>query len=161
MSDLFCVVITRSPEHLDAGRYFNHYQWTAPLAIGVDDLDASHGNVNGNHANTHIPEIIGSARGYELTGNATQKAIAENFFSIITTAHSFATGGSNDDEHWGSPHELGYDTRCIRSRIRTVSELYHHPGSELNADTEESCTTYNILKVSRHLFESTVHILIY
>jgi hypothetical protein len=68
--------------YLATGKLFNHWQWTAPLAIGDDDLDASHGNDGGNHANTHIPEIIGSARGYEVTGNVTQRAIATNFFEI-------------------------------------------------------------------------------
>jgi DUF1680 family protein len=72
--------ITKDPKHLQAAYRFNHWQWTGPLAIGQDDLDGSHGNAGGNHANTHIPEIIGSARGYELTGNITQHAIATNFF---------------------------------------------------------------------------------
>jgi len=43
---------------------------------------------------------------------------------------SYATGGSSDNEHWGPPHRLG---------------------DALNANTQESCTTYNILKVARHL----------
>ena len=30
-------------------------------------------------------------------------------------------------------------------------------GDELNANTEESCTQYNILKVARHLFEWTAN----
>jgi DUF1680 family protein len=58
------------------------------------------GNDGGSHANTHIPEVIGTARGYELTGNETQQAIALNFFHIVTSNHSWATGGSNDGEHW-------------------------------------------------------------
>ena len=80
----------------------------------------------GNHANTHIPEIIGNARGFELTGNATDHAIVSNFFDIVTANHTFATGGSNDYEHWGPPRRLG---------------------DQLNDQTEESCTQYNILKV--------------
>lgn len=127
--------ITNTDAYKTTAFYFNHWQWTAPLAIGDDDIDASHGNVGGNHANTHIPEIIGSARGYELTGNTTQKAIVENFFEIVTTNHSWATGGSNDGEHWGPPRMMG---------------------DELNADTEESCTQYNMLKVARHLFKWTI-----
>ena len=125
---------TGDESFLATGKKFNHWQWTAPLAIGEDDIDASHGNAGGNHANTHIPEIIGSARGYELTGNATQKDIAVNFFNIVTQHHSWATGGSNDGEHWTTPDRMG---------------------SQLNADTEESCTQYNILKVARHLFKWT------
>jgi len=124
--------VTGNEAYLKTGLMFNHWQWTSPLAIGEDDLDASYGNAGGNHANTHIPEIIGSARGFELTGNATQKAIVTNFFKIVTTAHSWATGGSNDREHWTTPNRMG---------------------DQLNADTEESCTQYNILKVARHMFQ--------
>eukprot|EP00937_MAST-01D_sp_MAST-1D-sp2_P001797 g1797.t1 len=126
--------VTGNASHLRAGQWFNHFQWTAPLAIGVDDLDASHGNAGGNHANTHIPEIIGSARGYELTANRTQHDIASNFFHILNGSHTYATGGSNDHEHWHAPHRLGDD---------------------LDGQTEESCTTYNVLKVARHLLQWT------
>ena len=116
--------MTGNRDWLVTGYYFNHFSWTAPLAINVDDL-------TNNHANTHIPEIIGDARGYELTGNQTQHDIASNFFSILSTTRDWATGGSNSGEMWGEPHRLG---------------------DGLNADTEESCTTYNILKVARHLY---------
>eukprot|EP01047_Picozoa_sp_COSAG01_P020316 COSAG01_NODE_1153_length_11487_cov_98.298736_8_plen_274_part_00 len=79
----------------------------------------------------------------ELTGNVTQQNITTNFFNILVAGqdkawdpsapggHSFATGGSNDNEHWYAASKLG---------------------DSLNARTEESCTTYNVLKVARHLF---------
>ena len=108
-------------------------------------------------ANTHFPEIIGSARGYELTGNATQKAIATNFFHILTAGegqqwdpaapggHSFATGGSNAAEHWFNASFLGDSLMPIRwGNYRNIG-----------ARTEESCTQYNSLKVARHLFTWT------
>lgn len=111
--------LTKDPAHLATGRLFNHWTWSAPLAAGVDDL-------GGNHANTHIPEVLGNAVGYELTANATDRAIALEFFAAVTANHSWATGGSNDGEYWGAPKRLG---------------------DALNANTEESCTQYNILKV--------------
>lgn len=88
------------------------------MAIGQDSLDGSYGNTGGNHANTHIPEVVGAARGYELTKNQTQLAIASNFFNILTAGenetwtptapggHSFATGGSSAAEHWFSADKL-------------------------------------------------------
>lgn len=85
----------------------------------------------GNHANTHIPEVTGTARGYELTGNATQHAIVTNFFSILQANHTWATGGSNNHEHWFAPAMMG---------------------DQLDDDTQESCTSYNILKTAQHLF---------
>lgn len=42
--------VTGNSSHLEAGRYFNHWQWTAPLAVGLDDLDGSHGNTYGRFA---------------------------------------------------------------------------------------------------------------
>jgi len=97
----------------------------APLADGEDDL-------HGNHANTHIPEVIGNLKAYELTANETDKRIAQEFFSAIVANHSYVTAGSNTGEYWGIAKQLG---------------------DNLNANTEESCTQYNILKVSRHLFK--------
>jgi len=93
-------------------RLFNHWAWTAPLAAGLDDLA-------GNHANTHIPEIIGAQRGYEITGNTSQKAIATTFFAALRENHSWVTDGSNDGEYWQTAKQMG---------------------DNLNADTEESCT---------------------
>jgi DUF1680 family protein len=113
---------TNDESYLKAGRIFNHFSWSAPLAAGHDDLE-------GNHANTHIPEIIGNMVGYELTGNATDKAISEEFFAAVTQNHSWATGGSNDGEHWQAAMRMG---------------------DNLNANTEESCTQYNILKVHHY-----------
>ena len=56
--------------------------------LGQDNLDGSHGNAGGNHANTHLPEIVGTARGYEVTGNTTQLAIVTNFFNILTAGEN-------------------------------------------------------------------------
>ena len=81
--------VTGNPAHLKAGLRFNHWQWTAPLAAGLDNLDGSHGNDGGNHANTHIPEVVGTARGYEVTGNTTQKAVVANFFNILTAGEGW------------------------------------------------------------------------
>ena len=72
--------VSGDPSHLETGKLFNHFSFTAPLAVDQDDLA-------GLHANTHIPEIVGAARGYELTGNATQRNITKNFFDILDSKH--------------------------------------------------------------------------
>lgn len=147
--------LTGNVSHLRAGLRFNHWQFTSPLALGRDDLDGSHGNAGGNHANTHLPEVVGSAKGYELTGNETMRNISQYFFDILTAGegkhwdpaapggHTFATGGSNAAEHWFAAETLG-DSLLLDSPIRG----YPHAGSH----TEESCTTYNALKIARHLY---------
>ena len=118
---------TNDKMHYDTARRFNGYVFTARLAIGQDDI----ADLPFPHANFHLPEIIGNARAYELTGNTTDKAIVETFFDALTANHSYCTGGSNSGECWQQPRDLG---------------------NFLSTQTEESCTQYNVLKIARHLF---------
>ncbi|HXB32942.1 MAG TPA: glycoside hydrolase family 127 protein, partial [Puia sp.] len=94
------------------------------LALGLDDLA-------GKHSNTQIPKVIGCARRYELTADEQDKRIAESFWSIIVSEHSYATGGNSDYEYLGRPGQLN---------------------DELTDNTTETCNTYNMLKLTRHLF---------
>ncbi len=54
--------ITGNAKYRDLGYRFEHHKIFDPLAADEDKLD-------GNHANTNIPKVIGAARGYELTGD--------------------------------------------------------------------------------------------
>lgn len=120
--------ITKDPVHLQTARRFNGWVFTAPLAVGKDDL----ADLPFPHANFHLPEIIGNARAYELTGNTTDAKITRSFFDVLTANHSYCTGGSNSGECWQKPRDLG---------------------AFLGSQTEESCTQYNVLKIARHLFQ--------
>ena len=61
---------------------------------------AGRDSLAGEHANTHLPEIVGVARGWELTGNATLQRITRNFMTVLAANYTYATGGSNVGEHW-------------------------------------------------------------
>jgi len=37
-----------------------------------------------------------------------------NFYGHLTGAHSYASGGSNDNEFWGAPMELGASFEKVR-----------------------------------------------
>jgi uncharacterized protein len=82
------------------------------------------------HANAHEPIVIGAARRYELSGESVFASIAENFHEVLTTEHAYSTGNGNHGEYWAAPGRLG-DT--------------------LDGDTQESCTSYNLLKLDKHL----------
>jgi DUF1680 family protein len=117
--------ITGAKEHADAAHRFDHERIFGPLADGRDEL-------KGLHVNTQIPKIIGAARRYELTGDPHYRRIAEFFWTQVTQHRAYATGGTSNDEHWRSdPDKLA---------------------SELGYSTEECCCTYNMLKLTRHLF---------
>ncbi|KAK9274092.1 hypothetical protein L1049_018906 [Liquidambar formosana] len=119
--------ITGDQKHLFLAHLFDKPCFLGLLAIQADDI-------SGFHANTHIPIVIGSQMRYEVTGDPLYKEIGTFFMDIINSSHSYATGGTSVSEFWSDPKRLA-DT--------------------LQTENEESCTTYNMLKVSRHLFRWT------
>jgi DUF1680 family protein len=116
--------VTGNPDHLALARAFNHEVIFEPLARGEDQL-------NGKHANTQIPKIIGAAREYELTGEDRFAAIASNFWQYAALDRAYCLGGHSDSEHFFP-----------------AADFARH----LSPATAETCNTYNVLKLTRHLF---------
>jgi hypothetical protein len=116
--------LTGEPKHLRLARAFDHAAVFDPLARGEDPLD-------GLHANTQIPKVIGAAREYALTGDKRYDQIAHFFWERVAEDRSYAIGGNSDREHF-------FPTRDF--------------GRHLGAETAETCNTYNMLKLTRALF---------
>ncbi|KAF8396116.1 hypothetical protein HHK36_017728 [Tetracentron sinense] len=119
--------ITGDQKHLVLAHLFDKPCFLGLLAVQADDL-------SGFHANTHIPLVIGSQMRYEITGDPLYKAMGTFFMDTVNSSHSYATGGTSVSEFWSNPKRLA---------------------NNLQTENEESCTTYNMLKVSRHLFRWT------
>ncbi|XP_027929696.1 uncharacterized protein LOC114185929 isoform X1 [Vigna unguiculata] len=120
--------ITGDQRHLLLAHLFDKPCFLGLLAVKANDIANF-------HANTHIPVVVGSQMRYEVTGDPLYKEIGTFFMDIVNSSHTYATGGTSVDEFWSDPKRIG-DT--LES-----------------TDNEESCTTYNMLKVSRHLFRWT------
>jgi uncharacterized protein len=116
--------LTGDPEQLRLAQAFDHAAVFDPLARGEDPLD-------GLHANTQIPKIVGAAREYTLTGDARYSRIARFFWERVAGHRSYAIGGNSDREHF----------------FRTDAFAHH-----LGAETAETCNTHNMLKLTRDLF---------
>lgn len=101
-----------------------HKKVLDPLAAGVDSLPWI-------HANTQIPKLIGLARLHELTGKSADAAAARFFWETVTRDYSYVIGGNADREYFTEP--------------RTISK-------HITEQTCESCNTYNMLKLTRHLY---------
>jgi DUF1680 family protein len=104
---------------------FDHERIFGPLAAGRDEL-------RGLHVNTTIPKIIGAARRYELTGEPRYHDVAAYFWREVSTRRAYCTGGTSNGELW-------------RSDPGVLS-------TQLGSETQECCTSYNMLKLTRHLF---------
>lgn len=117
--------VTGDQSYIDLGHRFDHERILAPLAAGHDELTNVHGNTN-------VPKIIGAARRYEVTGEASSRVLAQFFWRQIALQRSYATGGSTSGEAWrGEPGHLA---------------------GTLGSHTQETCVTYNMLKLTRQLF---------
>ncbi|CAL8460830.1 g361 [Coccomyxa elongata] len=124
--------ITNDPEHIRLAEAFTKPRFFQPLLQNTDPLP-------GLHANTHLAQVNGFAARFEKAGHESSYAAVTNFFSIVTRAHSFATGGNNDHEFWGPPRQLA-DSIVLQEHA---------------TETEETCTQYNMLKIARYLFRWT------
>lgn len=97
----------------------------------VDSLKRRDGDLGTKHTNTFIPKTIAEVRRYELTGDEESRGLAEFFWDEMIDRHTFATGCSSDKEHYFDPAKMS---------------------AHLSGYTGETCCTYNMLKLSRHLF---------
>ncbi len=101
-----------------------------PLASRRDEL-------RGLHVNTHIPQVIGSARRYELSGDMRFHDVADYFWYEVVSARSYVTGGTSNGEGWlAQPRQL-------------ASEL------KQSVATAECCCAYNMMKLTRQLYSWT------
>jgi hypothetical protein len=117
--------VTGKPDYLKTAQMFDHRALFDPLAKGVDPLDRLHGN-------TQFPKIIGAVREYELTGDPRYYDIAKFFWTRVALHRSFVIGGNTDDE-----------------AFFPIEEFSKHLGES----TTETCNTYNMLKLTRALFQ--------
>ena len=78
--------VTSNTNYLRIAADFDKQSLFTPLSQDQDVLD-------GLHANTQIPEIIGAAREYELTGTASYHEIAGFFWNRVANYRSYVIGG--------------------------------------------------------------------
>lgn len=113
------------------------YKWLAEFFYHADVLDPlRQGNYDfgTKHTNTFIPKLIGEARNYEISGDTSSRAIAAGFWKNVVNHHTFASGSCSQKEHFFPVDRFS---------------------KYINGYTGESCCTYNMLKLSRHLFSWT------
>ena len=115
--------ITGDEKYLDVSKKF--YQ-----KLVLDPLSRRENSLTGRHSNTQIPKIIACSRIYELTGDEKFHTISDYFWGLVVRHYSYANGGNSAEEYFGRPDVLG-------------AKMH---------DTTETCNTYNMLKLTRHLF---------
>ncbi|PVX29111.1 beta-L-arabinofuranosidase domain-containing protein [Sphingomonas pokkalii] len=122
-ADLYAM--TGKIEYRQLAERFSQQALLKPLARGLDQLD-------GMHANTQIPKVVGFQRVYEATGDAHYHDAARFFWKTVAHTRSFATGGHGENEHFFA-------------RADFEKHVFSAKGSE-------TCGQHNMLKLTRALF---------
>ncbi|WP_258804357.1 glycoside hydrolase family 127 protein [Pseudarthrobacter sp. NS4] len=130
MNDAFAILweLTGRDEYLQEARRFSHRALLEPLAAGRDQLD-------GLHANTQIPKVVGYARLAAATGDPEFAQAGSSFWDSVVSRRSVSVGGNSVREHF-------------------------HPASDftpmvLDPQGPETCNTYNMLKLAKLRFEAS------
>ena len=141
--------MTGNPEYLRVSQRFSHKAIMEPLAEGRDYLD-------GLHANTQVPKIVGFQRVYDATGDTKYRDAATFFWRTVTRTRSFATGGHGDNEHFFAMADFakhvfsakGSETCCQYNMLRLTRALFLYDPSPEYADYYER-TLYNGILASQ------------
>jgi DUF1680 family protein len=123
LADVYAITGERG--HLDLARRFSHRAILDPLLRREDRLD-------GLHANTQIPKVIGFARIGQLDGDRTWVDAAAFFWKTVTRRRSVAFGGNSVREHFNAAHDFS--------------------SMVLSREGPETCNTYNMLRLTALLY---------
>jgi len=132
--------ITKEPRYLEVAQLFDN------IKVFFGDAEHSNGlakNVDlfrGLHANQHIPQIVGALEMYRDSDVPEYYHIADNFWDMVTNDYMYSIGGVAGARN---PN----NAECFTSQPATLYE------NGFGADGQnETCATYNMLKLSRDLF---------
>ena len=127
LNEIFADVaaITGDKKYMQLAYRFSHQFILQPLAQQQDKL-------NGLHANTQIPKVIGFERIAELNNDSAYGRAARFFWDNVVNHRSSAIGGNS-----------------VREHFHPITDFSSMISSEQGPET---CNTYNMLKLSKMLF---------
>lgn len=127
LNEIFADVaeMTGERKYLTLAQRFSHQAVLGPLLAGQDVL-------NGLHANTQIPKVIGFERVAEVGGDPAWGGAAAFFWKTVVENRTVSIGGNSVSEHFNPA-----------TNFTSMLESTEGP---------ETCNTYNMLKLSKDLY---------
>ncbi|CAN7380751.1 glycoside hydrolase family 127 protein [Paenibacillus sp. LjRoot153] len=119
--------VTQDETHLTLIHRYDRRRFFDALLRGQDVL-------TNKHANTQIPEILGAARAWEVTGEERFREVVEAFWSCAVTHRGYyCTGAGDDGELWIPPGQM----------------------AERMGVGQEHCVNYNMMRLAHVLLRWT------
>jgi DUF1680 family protein len=126
--------ITAEGKHRELIYRYDRRRFFDALLAGEDVL-------TNKHANTQIPEILGAAKAWEVTGDERFRQIVEAFWkSAVTERGYLVTGAGDDSELWMPAGEMasrmndGQEHCCNYNMMRLAQVLLGWTGDPVYAD---------------------------
>jgi DUF1680 family protein len=119
--------ITGDQKYLKLAYQFSDHTILDPLAQGKDQL-------NGIHANTQIPKVIGFKRIADLNRDSVYQKAASFFWNEVVHHRTVANGGNSVREHFNPLNDFS--------------------GMINSVEGPETCNSYNMLKLTKLFYES-------
>jgi hypothetical protein len=132
--------ITKDERFLHAARLFDHVLFYHGDAKRSHGLAKNVDTIRGRHANQHIPMIVGALRIYDGTHDPVYHRIADNFWTMSRNSYMYSIGGVAGA---ANPNNC----ECNTAQPDSLFTNGFSTGGQ-----NETCATYNLLKLSRDLF---------
>jgi len=129
MNEVFAnvAVITGDKKYLELAKRFSHKVILDPLLKQQDKL-------NGIHANTQIPKVIGFEKIAQVSGDKSWETAADFFFKTVVEHRTVSIGGNSVREHFHPSNDF---SSMVDSR-----------------EGPETCNSYNMQKLAKELYLS-------
>jgi DUF1680 family protein len=118
-------IYTKKEKHIKAAKLFDNDRLFFPLEQKVDALGAL-------HANQHIPQVVGAMRIFDAIKEKKYYEISRFFWESVVNAHIYSIGGTGEGEMFKQPYQIG---------------------ANISDNTAETCASYNMLKLTKNLYE--------
>ena len=132
--------ITKDKRFLECAMLFDNTDFFFGNADHEHGLARNVDTIRGKHANQHIPQITGALETYRGVQDAKYYRVADNFWNICSHHYMYSIGGvagattpNNAECFTGEPNSL-------------------YANGFAKGGQNETCGTYNLLKLSRQLF---------
>lgn len=123
--------LTGDEDYLKGAKLFDNTKFFDNLSKNIDDIE-------GRHANQHIPQIVGALEIYQATVKAGAEEtyyydVAKNFWDMVVSRYAYSIGGVGTGENFKEPYKQA---------------------EYINGDRNcETCAAYNMLKLTKMLYQ--------
>jgi DUF1680 family protein len=132
--------LTGDRTFLECAKLFDNTNFFFGNAAHEGGLAKNVDTIRGKHANQHIPQITGALETYRNTREMPYYLIASNFWEIVNGSYMYSIGGVAGAR---TPN----NAECFTAQPDSLWEQGFANGGQ-----NETCATYNLLKLDRQLF---------